>query len=226
MNYEAHYNKLITRAQNRELPEPYETHHIIPKCMGGSNKKDNLVRLTCEEHYVAHQLLVKMHPEHKNLIFAAKMMTTNTSRTHRGNKLYGWLRRAFMNRVSELKKGKKTNFVPWNKGLKGCKIGHPKGYKITEEHRKNLSESHLGQVPWNKDSKGIMVAWNKGLKGVTPGNTHPCTDAAKELLRSANIGKTYSVETNAKKASKKCSCLICKKETTTSSLSRYHKHLD
>ena len=66
MNYEAHYNKLIARGQNRELEDYKEKHHIVPRCMGGSNKKENLVYLTAEEHYVAHQLLVKklQSPQH------------------------------------------------------------------------------------------------------------------------------------------------------------------
>lgn len=38
-----------------------------------------------------------------------------------------------------------------------------KGKKLTKEQIKNFSKSHLGQVSWNKNTKGIMVAWNKGL---------------------------------------------------------------
>jgi len=30
--------------------------------MNGNNRKENIVRLSPEEHYVVHQLLVKMHP--------------------------------------------------------------------------------------------------------------------------------------------------------------------
>ena len=37
-----------------------ERHHIVPKCMGGSNKQDNVVRLSDREHYICHRLLVKM----------------------------------------------------------------------------------------------------------------------------------------------------------------------
>lgn len=37
-----------------------EKHHIIPKSIGGSNKKENLVALTPKEHFVCHLLLVKM----------------------------------------------------------------------------------------------------------------------------------------------------------------------
>lgn len=37
-----------------------ESHHVIPKSLGGSNRKDNLVLFTPREHFVAHLLLTKM----------------------------------------------------------------------------------------------------------------------------------------------------------------------
>jgi hypothetical protein len=41
--------------------------------------------------------------------------------------------------------------------------GWSKGLKLSEEHKKNLRESHLGQSPWNKGLKGFQKAWNKGV---------------------------------------------------------------
>jgi len=38
----------------------YDSHHIIPKCMGGSNDKSNKVLLTPREHFIVHRLLTKM----------------------------------------------------------------------------------------------------------------------------------------------------------------------
>lgn len=38
-----------------------ETHHIIMRSLGGSNDKSNLVNLTLREHYVMHELLVKVY---------------------------------------------------------------------------------------------------------------------------------------------------------------------
>ncbi len=38
----------------------YESHHIIPKCMGGSNCNSNVVLLTPREHFICHLLLTKM----------------------------------------------------------------------------------------------------------------------------------------------------------------------
>ena len=91
MNYKKIYDSLIERSQNRELIGYYEIHHIIPKCMGGLDDIDNLTKLTAEEHYIAHQLLVKIYPNNPKLVKAAIMMIPNRP----SNKLYGWLRRKF-----------------------------------------------------------------------------------------------------------------------------------
>ena len=42
-------------------------HHIIPKALGGSNDKDNLVKLTYAEHIKAHELLFKTYFEYAKL---------------------------------------------------------------------------------------------------------------------------------------------------------------
>lgn len=61
--YAIWYENLITKAQNRKLPDGFysELHHIIPVSFGGSDKKYNLVKLTAREHYIAHLLLWKMN---------------------------------------------------------------------------------------------------------------------------------------------------------------------
>jgi hypothetical protein len=61
MNYHTHYTLLIERAKVRTLTIYKEAHHIIPKCLGGTDDPNNLVDLTAREHYVAHILLAKIH---------------------------------------------------------------------------------------------------------------------------------------------------------------------
>jgi hypothetical protein len=87
MNYQKIYDDLIDRARGRVIEEYTEKHHVVPRCMGGNNAKINLVRLTPEEHYLAHQLLVKIHPEHHGLIKAALRMTTHNTGRRMNNKL-------------------------------------------------------------------------------------------------------------------------------------------
>jgi hypothetical protein len=102
MNYIKHYNNLITKARSRTYIEGYyEIHHIIPRCIGGTDDKDNLVKLTPEEHYIAHQLLVKIYPDNNKIIRAAIMMIPNRP----SNKLYGWLKRKYSKVVSNAQTG-------------------------------------------------------------------------------------------------------------------------
>ena len=119
MNYQNIYDNIIRRGQSRVLTEYKESHHIVPRCLGGTDEPSNLVDLTPEEHYTCHQLLVKIYPDNNKLLNAALFMTAN-GMGRRSNKVYGWLKR----RYSEYMKGPnnptKLNGT-WNKGITGYK---------------------------------------------------------------------------------------------------------
>lgn len=65
MDYSIIYTRFISSRQslNRvwKTNSGFEKHHIVPKSLGGSNKKDNLVVLTPREHCFAHMLLARMY---------------------------------------------------------------------------------------------------------------------------------------------------------------------
>ena len=63
MDYNKSYQRFIESKSNRPLiKQPgYEFHHILPRSLGGSNSKDNLVKLTHEEHLKAHEYLAMMY---------------------------------------------------------------------------------------------------------------------------------------------------------------------
>jgi hypothetical protein len=58
--YTRWYYNIINRAKERSITGYSENHHIIPKSLGGSNEKTNIVKLTAREHFICHKLLVKM----------------------------------------------------------------------------------------------------------------------------------------------------------------------
>jgi hypothetical protein len=70
MNYEKIYNQIIERAKNRTLEGYCEKHHIIPKCMNGTNNMDNIVKLTAREHFLTHWLLHEMYPNNTDLRYS------------------------------------------------------------------------------------------------------------------------------------------------------------
>jgi hypothetical protein len=89
MNYSKHYKQLIERSKDRIILGYSEKHHILPRCLGGSDDIANLAVLTAEEHFVAHQLLCKMYPGNYRLTMAAAMMCASRPT----NKYYSWLRK-------------------------------------------------------------------------------------------------------------------------------------
>ena len=61
MSYIGRYEKFINSLKNQNLTEKFERHHIIPKSFGGSNDRDNLIKLTYRQHYIAHWMLWKIY---------------------------------------------------------------------------------------------------------------------------------------------------------------------
>ena len=204
MDYQRHYNKLIKRARNRLLESYTENHHIIPRCMNGSDDSINLVALTPEEHYVAHQLLVKIYPNNYKLIHAAKMMTVNSSNHfNRNNKLYGWLKK----KSNEAQKRKVVSEQTKNR------IGNGnRGKKRSEDVKREKSESMLGEKNHNygrmtpkevkqKISKTLMgnISKKKG-KTYEEMYSEEKIKEYKEKLRNAVLGTTQSEESNKKRS--------------------------
>lgn len=78
MNYKTIYGMLIESAINRTVPATYtEKHHILPRCLGGDDSTENIVRLTAREHFVSHRLLAKIYPEIEGLKIAIFLMMKN-----------------------------------------------------------------------------------------------------------------------------------------------------
>lgn len=83
----------------------YERHHIIPKSLGGSDRKENIVILTPREHCIAHMLLVRMYEglAKAKMIFALRSMTRlrNKHRNTITTRLYETIRNDYQNRIKD-----------------------------------------------------------------------------------------------------------------------------
>lgn len=68
MTYQEFINNILLARGRNGCGEAYhEEHHIIPRCMGGLNDKDNLIDLFAEEHFLAHKLLALENPDNDAL---------------------------------------------------------------------------------------------------------------------------------------------------------------
>ena len=109
MNYNYHYQKLINKAKNRVLNGYKERHHIVPRCMGGTDNKENIVELTAREHFLAHLLLIKIYNNNHRLVRAVAMMCVENNERKTTNKLYGKTRELWKESMSECQTGKKNS---------------------------------------------------------------------------------------------------------------------
>lgn len=130
MNYEKIYNDLVQKAQTQILPKNtyIERHHIMMKCLGGSNDKSNIVRLTPQQHYIAHLLLYKIYknqmlkgmdktPYYKSLGALSAMTQFPASKDENdlpkrcfkfGHRMYGIWKTDLAKNMSELNSGENS----------------------------------------------------------------------------------------------------------------------
>lgn len=119
------YLSTVTKAVARNFSKAKgrERHHIIPQSLGGTNDKNNLVYLTCREHFLCHWLLLKIttgENRHKMMYAFMGMRAENEYQTRYITiftaRVYEKYRIEHAAHHSEVMKAK--NLVPWNKGRK------------------------------------------------------------------------------------------------------------
>jgi hypothetical protein len=182
--YLNYYNNIITKAKSRTLlPETYtEKHHIIPKSLGGSNSKENLVVLTTREHFICHILLTKftLGDARRKMIFALMGMKRNRNgKRYINSRLYDTVRLASSIEFKNLNKGRKHS----------------------EETRAKVSAASANRIHSAETKEKISIA-NKGKKK-SPQHIEKMkllrhTDEAKARMSLAQKGKKMSIETKAK----------------------------
>ena len=175
MTYEEFINNILnTRGRFACGDEYHERHHIVPKCMGGSNEKENLIDLFAREHFEAHRLLALENPKNDSLVYAWWMMAHGTKREYQDR--YGVT-------AEEYEEAKKHL----------CII--PK----SEETKRKMSLAQLGEKNHRygkhhtKESKKMLSEMNKGEKNKFYGKHH--TDETKKILSQLRSIAIYCIET-------------------------------
>lgn len=206
MNYKKIYNKLVSRKIDRV--GYVETHHILPRCLGGLDNVENLVELYPEEHYLAHLLLCKIYLRNQKLLYAAMNMTTGSmiNSGKRNNKAYGWLRRQYARSMSgDNNPSRKNPELQKQAALK--RIGQKrteettakmsaaqKGRTLTDEHRAKLAIAATTRPPISEETRQKLKQRtpNKGMLGKT------MSDTTKAKMSASQKSKKMSEEAKAK----------------------------
>lgn len=215
MNYTKIYNSLIEHAKYKEYDGYTEVHHIIPKCIGGTNEVNNLVRLSAREHFVAHLLLSKMYPK-SGLPHALWRMANGKGQYKFSSRIYEIARKMHAERIF----GDKN--ANWKKGRKGDKNAMF-GKTHNEEVRRIIAEANKQKLVCPHCDKiggiAIMQRWHfdkcklsptyvppKKMKRVKP------TEETKQKVRDTVAKKMNSGWVSPNKGTrqkKDCTCSHC-----------------
>lgn len=146
MKYEEFIQSILnTRGRFACGEEYHERHHILPKCMGGSNDEDNLIDLYAREHYEAHRLLAQENRKDLGLIQAFWLMS------HAGEK---------SNKYKITDKEYEEARLLFSQSIRG--ESHPLyGTHRTEEVKERLRKAHTGTRA-SLETRKIMSEKHKG----------------------------------------------------------------
>lgn len=140
-----------------------ERHHIVPKCMGGTDDKSNLIDLYAREHYEAHRLLAQEYPQNYKLTYAWwRMSSPKKSPNNRGA------------------------YIPTAEEYEEVKIAYGKvqsatyNRKHTKEERQKMSENHV-DFTGAKNPKAVKIMCVE---------TQEEFNTIRDASRKYNIGET------------------------------------
>jgi hypothetical protein len=160
MNYRKIYYKIIENRKQNLYIGYTESHHILPRSLGGSDEKDNLVDLSAKEHFICHLLLTKMYekntPEYFKMIKAFMMMLKCKSENQKrfmSSKNYSVIREQFslIQSISQ-------------SGANNSQYNNPRNDKTKSKISESLIKFHAHKGENLKKNKKAKVKQNKEIK--------------------------------------------------------------
>jgi hypothetical protein len=138
-----------------------EVHHILPRCMNGTDIKENLVKMPVRYHIIAHMVIVEAYPEIAGLRRALVLITGKNKKkagreeglTRISSRLVAKMREEAWRKLKEIGKSPEHR-RKISETLKGRKIPRDivekvasklRGRKMSEEQKKKMSELLRGK---------------------------------------------------------------------------------
>jgi rubrerythrin len=200
--YKNWYNTITERARTRNIDSYVEHHHILPRSLGGTDDKDNLVALTAREHFICHWLLTKMHTgeSRAKMIYALNGMKRGNEFAQRHEtkitaRVYENLKKEFSKVHSATMKGR----TPTNKGKpmseeQKAKIRATKAANPTKRSAEAIAKTVAKQIG-QKRSQETKDRIRDALKGKLKG---PMSEEEKLKRSVGNLGKSKPAGMGAK----------------------------
>ena len=223
------YTKIYFQIIEKAKVSPYigytEKHHIIPRSLGGSDDKLNLVKLTARQHYICHLLLTKMvapnsdayHKMIKAYMMMAKCNSVGQDRSYKINSRLFESLKIELSKVQSIQQTGENNsqyLTHWifNPSIKECKkanksdpiesgwfVGRVMDWDTHYTQRKCVSCNNIGVMSKRSKHCSKECISNTSKSRMKPKIKQPTTINDEIIKRSSIIGD----------------CLIWNKSTTS-----------
>lgn len=202
--YAKWYFSIIKNAKNRNSGD--ESHHIIPRCLGGTDESDNLVSLSYREHYIVHVLLTKMN-DSESLKNAVWQMSCKNKNKYFNSLLYEIVRKSYVERISGEKHWSKTKLFRENVSN-----------SWTEERKINFKNKVSGDNHWT--NKTDMTEHSKNMRKHI--DIEKVRERSKKFFTENNPMKRPEIVEKYRKPKEIVTCPHCKKTGGKPVMMRYH----
>lgn len=176
------YEKFIGCLKEQSVDGYYELHHIVPRSLGGSDDKSNLVALTARQHFVAHWMLARACGGSAARAFFmmsnfGKYGTVNSTTYENARKEY-----------SKLVSVQMTNRIPYlvtdetRQKMREAKLGR----KLSAEHIEKVRQTRIGKPlsdEWKANVSKAKLGKGNGREGKT------LSEETKRKIAESNLNK-------------------------------------
>jgi len=184
-NYLKEYYDIIKNNKVLDPKSQYcERHHIIPKSLNGSNKRDNVVCLSAEDHFLCHKLLVKFTTgvDNQKMWSALWRMMNKQSRSQQ---------REYTFTEKDYEEARIKHSIAQSKRM--SKENNPFfGKNHSEETKKKMSEAKKGKSYEEIFGDEYASVMREKRKNETTGKKR--SDSTKEKIRQNKLGKSRDPE--------------------------------
>ena len=191
-------NILETRGRFACGDEYHERHHIVPRCMDGTDDNENLIDLYAKEHFIAHRLLVLENPDNEKLVYAWNMMafvkSDNQHRYELSPDEYEELKTTVSNMRSEKYSGEQNPMY----GVHRYGADNPNyGNHYSDEVRQKISvaASNRSEETRRKMSESMKKRFSNPINCPTYG-WHPSEETREKMSESAKARCTEEWKRN------------------------------
>jgi hypothetical protein len=190
--------KFIDSLKSQVIDGYSEKHHIIPRSMGGTDSKSNLINLTSRQHFVAHWMLWKAYGGSMGRAF---FMMSNFGKYGKVNsRTYAMARADYAEQVSIQMTGKVMPPISEETRQKMSKSAI--GRKVSDATKAKISAAQVGRV-YDDEFKRKVSEAKKGIS--TRGTGWTQSEETRNKIGQAQVGalnhmhgRKHSMETRIK----------------------------